>query len=154
MSETITFDEWGLGFHSTMAAVERAGIAVQREATIFSIALDFWDLSKKYKSFLRLLHRAPRVIPGEYCERFQATLKDMREVHRSCSDLIGKAARKGLTNRSLVNASIDSVQRQNDDLLDFIEVFEISLDSSTSDAIASTLCEHQRGESVEYQSVL
>lgn len=154
MSGTITFDEWGLGFHSTMAAVERAGLAIQRQATIFSIAVRFWDLSQNYKSLLRLLHGIPRVIPGEYHERFQTSLNNMREVHRSCSALIAKAARKGWTNRSLVNASIQSVQRQNEELLDFIEVFEASLDSSTGDAIASALSEHQRGESVEYRSVL
>lgn len=151
----VTLEQWSAGFHSTMAAAAKASIAIKRQATFLSIAKDFWDLSKTFKEFIRSLDPPSGfTIASEEEDQFRVIIQGLRSVHTKTVDLLGLAARKGLSNRTFVSASISTVRKLNDEVLDIIESFELSLDASTSEAIAQAQAEQKRGETVDYRSVL
>ena len=163
----LVLDEWNVGFYTAMAAAARVSLSITREATIFSITRGFWSLAADLRKMLKQLHHltglhhkvidlasvAGMLVPDRD-ESIRSMARDIREVHAKALAVFESAARKGLTNRSVVNSSIETVRKLNDELLEFAEAFETSLEPSTSEMITRALAEYNAGETVDYRSVV
>lgn len=144
------FDPWCVDYHKTMAAAATVGTAIKRGASVLEIARDFWSTQRKFKSLLSDLDKL-RDVPVDELASFVPRLRDLYGSVNRILDLAGK---RGYTNRTLINGSIQSLRARNADLQDIIERFELSLDPSFAPAVAAAIAEFERGETIALESLL
>ena len=139
-----------------MAAIASVSLSIKRDARILAITGGLSSLASSLKKLLLYLNRLDGLhMPIQDREgSFLSIARDIRELHSKTITLFGTAAEKGLTNRSLVNSSIKTLRELTEELLDFAEAFDLSMETSTEESIAKALAEHQAGETVDYRSVL
>ncbi len=78
----------------------------------------------------------------------------MRTLRKTVNRVLDLAGKRGLYNRSLISGSILTLQKRNEELLDVIERFELSLDPSLDLCLDQALEEYRRGETVAIESLL
>ena len=77
----------------------------------------------------------------------------LREMCTAIEDLHGRAKSIGLTNRSIVGASLNSVRLRSDEILDIVESIETSMNPAAEAIIDRSVEEYRRGESYDLASV-
>ena len=75
-----------------------------------------------------------------------------RELYNRLTDFFETARRKRLTNRTLTALPLQSIRALNDDLLDFVDSYELSLNDSVTAVLEEATEASLRGETVELES--
>jgi hypothetical protein len=146
----IPFDAWSVDYHRTMAAAFAVGNAVRRSASIFELAKDFWSFDRKFRALLKDLDEAQR-IP---CQEIPKLSERLEELYSAVNNVLDLAGKRGLTNRSLINGSMQSLRSSNLKLQDFIERLRLADDRTIIDAALEAIAEHEKGETVSLESLL
>jgi hypothetical protein len=139
-----------IDYHEMMAKTIAVGRAVSAGANYLAIARDFWSLSRRFTGLLadvNLMTHAPQ-------EDLEALLPKFRELHEGINEIVALSTKKNLLNRSLTAPSIRKVMAQNEELLDIIDVYEVSLMSSTRADLEDAMREYRAGETVEFATLL
>jgi hypothetical protein len=110
---------------------------------------DFWSADRKFKSLLAGLNT---LRTAEADELTKLIIK-MRELSALVAKVLDLAGKRGYTNRTLVNSSIQSLRTRNAELQDLIEGFELSLDPNVAISVAEAVSEFERGETVSLESL-
>jgi hypothetical protein len=147
-------DEWTGPYYEAMAAVAAAKIKIRRKAGILGLVQRFWQVQRANRKLLQLLADLPPKIPPTVMAELQAVIPKLKELHISTSGLLELSARKGLTNRTFFNSSLQSIAECNEKLLDFIELFALAFDDQLTQDASRAMAEHQRGETVKMDSLL
>ena len=146
------FQPVSIDYHEMMAksiTIQRAVAAGGRYLNYLGIAKDFWSLSGKYTDLLahaNQLRTAPETELAELLGKF-------RELHKGLEELVALSKSKGLLNRSLTSSSVRSVMAKNEQLLDLIDAWEVSLDPSTKEDFEAALREYRSGETASRESL-
>src|SRR3954451_5209858 len=105
---TIPFDQWAVDYHSTMAAVSEVGTAIKSGSSILGLVKDFWRVDRKFRALISDLEKIRQMPPDQ--------LRNMTDKLIALSETVDQvlimASRKGLTNRTLVNGSIQSLRKR------------------------------------------
>jgi hypothetical protein len=80
-----------------------------------------------------------------------ARLRALRATVNSVLDLAGK---RGLCNRTIISGSILTLRRRNDELLDFVERLELSIDPALDRCLDEGLEEYRSGTAIPVESLL
>jgi ribosomal protein L17 len=147
---TIPFAPWCIDYHKTMAAAIAAGNAIRKSASIFELAKDFWSVDRKFRALLKDLN-ASQTIP---CEEIARLAERLDELYSAVDKVLDLAGKRGLTNRSLINGSIQSLKSSNIQLLDFIERLRLADDRAVIDEALEAIAEREKGETVSLRSLL
>ena len=144
------FDPCFIDYHKTMAATLSVGSAIERGSSILSLAKDFWILARDFKSLLTAIESVEKAPP----EEINAIAPRLAELHKTTAKLLDMSGKRGLTNRTLISTSVQSIQSCNERLYDAIECFQMSLDPAISEAVRQALGEYERGETVSLDSLV
>jgi uncharacterized protein YoaH (UPF0181 family) len=144
------FQPVSIDYHEMMAKTISVGRAVSAGANYLAIAGGFWLLSRRFTGLLadvNLMTHAPQ-------EDLAALLPKFRELHDGINEIVKLSAKKNLLNRSLTAPSIRKVMAQNEQWLDIIDVYEVSLMSSTRADLEAAMHEYRAGQTVEFETLL
>jgi len=144
------FDPFTTQYYQTMAATSTVGSAIRSGASYLSIAKDFWDVSRKLKSLIKLLDTVETADP----KTLTKIVSDLAQLHKNVASLLVMPGIKRLMNRTLTAGSIISVQKGQEDLFDRIEHLAMSLDPEMLASCEEALREFQAGETVSLESLL
>ena len=144
------FDPCFIDYHKTMAATLSVGSAIERGSSILSLAKDFWILARVFKVLLTAIESVEKARP----EGIKAIAPRLAELHKTTNKMLDLSSKRGITNRTLVNTSAQSIHRNNEHLYDAIECFRMSLDPAISEAVREALGEYERGETVSLDSLV
>lgn len=144
------FQPVSIDYHEMMAKTIAVGRAVSAGANYLAIAKDFWSLSRRFAGLLSDANRMTHASD----EDLASLLPKFRELHEGIEEIVALSAKKNLLNRSLTASSIRRVMAQNEELLDIIDVYEVSLMASTKDDFEAAMREYRAGETVEFVTLL
>lgn len=156
-ASTLEFNEGmispvSIDYHEMMAkslAIRQAVVAGNQFFSYLAVARDFWSLSKKFSALLGHLDQL-KIAPEEELAKM---LVKLQELHNGIGELVLLAKSKGLLNRSLTAPAIRAVNQKNEDFLDLIDAFEVSLNASTRSNFENAFKELQAGETVSLKSL-
>jgi len=137
-------------YHRTMAATLAAGDALNRGASILSIAKDFWLAAHVLKALVAATNRITQA-PHDELATF---IVNLESVHSRVNALIDRACKKGLARRRIISFSIQSLRLHNEGIKDAIERLRLTEDREIRDAALEAIAEHKRGETVSLESLL
>jgi len=143
------FAPWCADYYKTMAATCSVANAVKRSASRLELVKHFWSADRLFRSLLRDLNSL-QTIPKEEVPKLKVRLEELRSNVDKVLDLAGK---RGLTNRTLINGSIQSLRASNENLQDFIERLCLSMDPKVLAEALEAIAEYERGEAVTLESV-
>ena len=143
------FQPVSIEYHEMMAKTISIGRAVSAGANYLGIAKDFWSLSRRFAALLEhasQLKIAPEADLSRLLENFQ-------ELYAELNALVMVSKAKGLLNRSLTASSVRSLMTKNEELLDLIDSFQVSLNASTKTDFEEALTELRAGKTVSLESL-
>ena len=146
------FQPVSIDYHEMMAksiTIQRAVVAGVRHLNFLSVAKDFWSLSGKFANLLahaNEVHQAPEAELSELLEKF-------KELHSGIDELVDLSRSRGLLNRSLTASSVRSIMSKNDQLLDLMDAWEVSLRAATKESFERAMREFEAGETVSLESL-
>ncbi len=146
----MTFDPWCVQYTETLAAATTVGSAIRRRCSYVQLATDFWRVNRKFKSLLSTLDEA-KMLPEDGAKELLARLRTLRATVNSVLDLAGK---RGLCNRTIISGSILTLRKRNDELLDFVERLELSVDPAVYRCLDEALEEYRSGTAIPIESLL
>ena len=143
----LTFDQWQILFHQTMAALLRAREAVKRKIGFWGTLSDLWRASRDLKE-LNANSKAISELPdGMLTEDFiQTHIPEVQKLLRSIEELIDSGKRHGLMNRSLTSAALGSIKIHGEHLADYLDTLEMSLDPEVLKALEEGQRQIDNGE--------
>jgi hypothetical protein len=146
----IQFSPLCVDYHYTMAALAATGQSVLDQASLLFLARHFWESHRSLKALLRDLNsvESRRDVPPE-----GDIVRKLRDVHCMVNRVLDFSGKNGLTRRPLISRSIQSLRASNEELLDFVERFELALDPSVAIAVQDAIDEYHRGETVSLDSL-
>ena len=150
MADSLTLDEWSVGYYDAMAAAAKIRQSMHRQASVFTIARYCWRATSGLRNLTSLMNQLAKAPE----EQLRELLFSAKELHRSCTDVLTLAASKGLMNRMLTAVALQSLSKNNDKYLDVIERYELSLDRTISEEARQALEEYSRGEATSLKSLV
>ena len=143
----LSFDQWQILFHETMAALLRAQGAVKRQFGLWALLNGLWKSSRDLKllgASLKAISELPDGVLNE--ELIRSQIPQLRRLLTAIDDLIDSAKRHRLTNRSLTSAPLGSIRIRGEYIADYLEALEMSIDPEVLRAINEGHDQIQRGE--------
>jgi hypothetical protein len=154
------FDPSMIGYHKAMAAALSVGGAIERGSSILPLAWDFWILARDFKAVLADVEWIEKALPKvesvdkSVAERIKARTPLLAELHKTTQRMLAMASKRGIANRRLLSAAVQSIESCNEQLYDAIECLQLSLDPAISEAVREALGEYERGETVSLDSLV
>lgn len=147
---TMPFSPWCVDYHRTMAATANVGNSIKRGTSFLLLAKEFWDVDRTFRSLLDEVER----IREANSEELRNLTEKLSELNTSLNRVLDAAGKRGITNRTLINASIQSLRSKQMRLQDIIERLQLSLDPAVHKAIQDAMDEYTRGETVSLDSLI
>lgn len=144
------FEPWCVDYHKTMAAAFTVGNAIRKSASIFELTRDFWSCTRNFRSLMNDLEVLTE-IPADLIAPLNGRLL---ELYRAVNRVLDVSHKKGLTNRTFINGSIQSLYACNARLQDYLERLDLSLNINLGRETEEALAEYERGETVSLDSLL
>jgi hypothetical protein len=144
---TLTLDEWQILFYETMAALLRAKEAVQQRLGFLGVMNGLWRSSRDLKALnatLKLLSESP---DGALSDEFISShIPQVRKLLMAIEELIDTGKSRGLTNRSLTSAPLESIRSRGEYIASYLEALEMSIDPDVLKAIEEGRDQIARGD--------
>ena len=125
---------------------------------LIGLAGKLWKLDTQFKDLIETFYegvKQPNVNNDPVSpEKLHAALDLLRGLCSQADEIYRAGKANGLTNRTLVGTSLNSVRVRSDELLDIVESVQITLPSSEIDQIlSSSIDEYKRGESFQLADI-
>lgn len=146
------FQPVSIDYHAMMAkslTIKRAVKAGGHYLKHLAVAKDFWALSWQFSDLLKHLDQLTSAPEQELA----VLLTKLKELHQGIGEVVLMSKSKGLLNRSLTAPAIRAVMAKNEEFLDLIDAFEVSLNPSTRTDFEEALRELRAGETVSLESL-
>jgi hypothetical protein len=144
---TLTLDEWQILFYETMAALLRAKEAVKQRLGFLGVMNGLWRSSRDLKALnatLKLLSESP---DGALSDEFISShIPQVRKLLMAIEELIDTGKSRGLTNRSLTSAPLESIRSRGEYIASYLEALEMSIDPDVLKAIEEGRDQIARGD--------
>jgi hypothetical protein len=144
---TLTLDEWQILFYETMAALLRAKEAVKQQLGFLGVMNGLWRSNRDLKALnmtLKLLSESP---DGALSDEFISShIPQVRKLLMAIEELIDTGKSRGLTNRSLTSAPLESIRSCGEYIASYLEALEMSIDPDVLKAIEEGRDQIGRGD--------
>jgi len=128
-------DKWNASAYAALSVASSVSASVKAQATIFSLSRDVWKLNGMLRNFLEEIYRrAAENVPAptepvtkEQKEQMMEAARTLQHIHRTIEQLYTRAKAAGLTNRRFIGAALNSVKVRAEELLEFGDALEMSL---------------------------
>jgi hypothetical protein len=144
---TLTLDEWQILFYETMAALLRAKEAVKQQLGFLGVMNGLWRSNRDLKALnmtLKLLSESP---DGALSDEFISShIPQVRKLLMAIEELIDTGKSRGLTNRSLTSAPLESIRSRGEYIAGYLEALEMSIDPEVLKAIEEGRDQIARGD--------
>jgi len=124
-------DKWNASAHAALSLAWRLSASVKAQATILSLSRDVWKLDGILRHFLEEIYKAAEnpPTPAEPIakEQIMEAANTLQQIHRTIEQLYARAKSVGLTNRRFIGAALNSVKVRAEELLEFGDALEMSL---------------------------
>jgi hypothetical protein len=144
---TLTFDQWQILFHETMAALLRVQESVKQQVGYLGLLNGLWKSSRDLKALnalLKILSETPDGILTD--EAIKSHIAELRNLLKNIENLIDAAKSRGLTNRTLTGAGFESIRKSGEYIADYLEALEMSTDPEVLKAIDEGRHQIERGD--------
>ncbi len=149
---TATLDDWEVSYHTTMAST----VKVRRQATATTkllVAFPLWRISWKTDRLIRLLRVLDSSINKSGPEDITKLSEEMRKLHDALVEFYKIAERRGLTNYMLTSRPIRNIRSADEEMVSFLEVYELSVNVDLSAAVADAKAASERGENISFEKL-
>jgi len=124
-------DKWNASAYAALSVAWRVSASVRTQATILSLSRDVWKLDGILRNFLEEIYKAAENPPPPTepvtKEQMMEAAKTLQQIHRTIEQLYVRAKSAGLTNRRFIGAALNSVKVRAEELLEFGDALEMSL---------------------------
>jgi hypothetical protein len=124
-------DKWNASAYAALSVASRVSASVRTQGTIFSLSRDIWKLDGMLRNFLEEIYQAAENPPPPAepvtKEQMMEAAKTLQQIHRTIEQLYVRAKSAGLTNRRFIGAALNSVKVRAEELLEFGDALEMSL---------------------------
>jgi hypothetical protein len=124
-------DKWNASAYAALSVASRVSASVRTQGTIFSLSRDIWKLDGMLRNFLEEIYQAAENPPPPTepvtKEQMMEAAKTLQQIHRTIEQLYVRAKSAGLTNRRFIGAALNSVKVRAEELLEFGDALEMSL---------------------------
>jgi hypothetical protein len=126
-------DKWNASAYAALSVASSVSASVKAQATIFSLSRDAWKLDGILRNFLEDIYRraaaenAPAPTEPVTKEQMMEAARTLQRIHRTIEQLYGRAKGAGLTNRRFIGAALNSIKVRAEELLEFGDAIEMSL---------------------------
>ena len=158
----LSTDTWNAEAYGTTSAVFRASASVAQSISghlrWVSLAKDFWSIDRQLKALLESFYREaakpvdPAACPTE--ESLRSSLAMLRTLCEKIEDLYAAGKSNGLTNRSIIGTSLNSIRVRGDELMDIVEGVQLSLSPQDFEpSFTKALDEYRKNETFDLASI-
>jgi len=146
----VSADRWNASAHAALSVAWRVSASVRSQATILSLARDVWKLEHMLRDFLENIYKAaenPPPPPAEPItkEQVREAATTLQQIHRTIEQLYIRAKGAGLTNRRFIGAALNSVKVRGEELLEFGDALEMSLNEDVDAFLEHSLEDLRNG---------
>ena len=143
-------DRWNASAHAALSLAWRVSASVRSQATIISLARNVWKLEHILREFLEKIYQTaenPPPPPTEPItkEQIMEAASTLQQIHRTIERLYIRAKSAGLTNRRFIGAALNSVKVRGEELLEFGDALEMSLNEDVDAFLERSLEELRNG---------
>jgi hypothetical protein len=135
-------------YHEVMAKVSHMDVAAGR-LSYLQVSLNFWVLARQFAGMLREANGIT-VLPEAQVREFK---RDFEKLHREMRRMIELGESIGLQKRWLSGRPLRALRVQNEELLDLIDAFEVSLDPDLDAKFEQAMKEMRAGETLPLESL-
>lgn len=158
-ADAIQLEQWNLQYHELMAAILRASATIKREVSIFGIAPRLWGVARDLKNIVPLqkhLYGLMLELPDGTIDDaiIRDSVKSTGDLVRSIEGLLDTAKRRGLMNRTLTAASLETIRRHGEEIAEHLDVLRLSIDPEAEGLIREGREDFAAGRGVPLDSLL
>lgn len=143
------------------AKVSSSVNSIRSGVKMLALAKAVWSVDAKLRKFLdgvykeiERVEKDPSLAKPITPDEIRAVTSKLRGISESIDGAYAKARAAGYTNRSITGAGLNSIRVRSEELMDFVEAFELFLDSQTDSIFDKASGELARGETVDLSSFL
>jgi hypothetical protein len=162
MPAVLGTDSWNADAFGAASALFRVSgkvsASVSSQLTLLTLAGRLWGIDHQLKELLEKFYRETStpsnqsIRPSE--ERVRGALATLRTLCGHIEELYNTGKARGLTNRTLIGTSLNSIRVRGDELLDIVESVELSMEPQAFEPIfEKALEEFKRGEAHDLASI-
>jgi hypothetical protein len=143
----LTLDQWQVLFQKTMEAVQRAQEAVKQQFGFWGLVNGLWRCARDLKDLsigVKAISELPDGILRQ--EVIQSQIPSLHRLLKSIDDLMELGKRHGLTNRTLTGASLGLISVRGENIADYLDTLEMSIDPEVIAAIHAGRSQIERGD--------
>jgi hypothetical protein len=120
---------------------------MKQQFGLWGLVTGLWRCSRDLKALNASLKAISELPDGSLGQEFiQSQITELHQLLRSIENLLERAKRKGLTNRSLTAAPLGLIAVHGDYVADYLDSLEMSIDPQVLAAIAEGQSQIERGE--------
>src|SRR5579859_1329266 len=124
-------DNWNASAYAALSIACRVSASLRAQTAILSLTRDAWKLEGVLRHFLDQIYKAvenpPTPTEPVTREQILEAANTLRQIHRTIEQLYTRAKSAGLTNRSFIGAALNSIKVRAEELLEFGDALEMSL---------------------------
>lgn len=137
-------------YYQTMAAVATLTVKLRQHSRGLIIPVLLRWTNRKTRRTIRHANSIVQMAPRD----LQAAIVQLRELLSGMSALVSMLDDLGFTTNLLTRGPLKILRRQMEELEDIIEHFELSFDPRVGEDVSKALAEHERGETIDLESLL
>ena len=143
----LTLDQWQVLFQKTMEALQRAQEAVKQQFGFWGLVNGLWRCARDLKD-LSISVKAISELPDGILrqEVIQSQIPSLHRLLKSIDDLMELGKRHGLTNRTVTGASLGLISVRGENIADYLDTLEMSIDPEVIAAIHEGRSQIERGD--------
>jgi hypothetical protein len=143
----LTLDQWQVLFQKTMEALQRAQEAVKQQFGFWGLVNGLWRCARDLKDLgisVKAISELPDGILRQ--EVIQSQIPSLHRLLKSIDDLMELGKRHGLTNRTVTGASLGLISVRGENIADYLDTLEMSIDPEVIAAIHEGRSQIERGD--------
>ena len=142
-------DKWNASAYAALSVASRVSASVRTQGTIFSLSRDIWKLDGMLRNFLEEIYRTAENPPPPTepvtKEQMLEAAKTLQQIHRTIEQFYARAKSASLTNRRFIGAALNSVKVRAEELLEFGDALEMSLNEDVDAFLEHSLEDLRNG---------
>jgi hypothetical protein len=136
-------DKWNASAYGALSVAWRVSTSVRVQANILSLSRNVWKLDGILRHFLEEIYKAAENPPARTepitKEQIMEAANTLQQIHRTIDQLYARAKSAGLTNRGFIGTALNSVKVRGEELLEFGDALEMSLNEDVDTFLEHSL---------------
>jgi len=150
-------DAWKCLSDITTQAVAEAKGLIQGRSRVLPLPMRLWSYERELRPLVQFLHNPSVGLKGRRPAPSASTapvdplsvIRQMINLSIQIEDLYADAKKRGLTNRTLTAAALNSIQSHGISILDVAEAWEVALSPRTEEMFEEAHRQYLAGETVD-----